>query len=91
MAKMFETKGVYNRTLQTLSPQKAAPKTTDKPRNLRTNDGRVIADIRSGPRGVTMNIPARTADGFDTWINANAETLMAELHTRWAQSRNEDQ
>jgi ParB family chromosome partitioning protein len=81
----------YTRALQTLSPKKTEAKPNDKPRSLRTADGRAVADIRSNTRGVTLNIPARTADGFDIWVNDNAETLLADLHTRWTQSRNEDQ
>lgn len=81
----------FKRAKQCVSPQTATAKAPDKPRSLRDANGRAIADIRSGTRGVTLNIPARTADGFDIWINANAEALMAELHTRWTQSRTEEQ
>jgi ParB family chromosome partitioning protein len=80
----------FERAQQATTPQKPVSKALEKPRSLRTTDGRAIADIRTNGRGLTLNIPARTADGFDTWINANAETLMAELHTRWTQSRTED-
>jgi ParB family chromosome partitioning protein len=61
-----------------------------KPRTLRAENGAAIADIRSTPKGVTLNISARNGDGFDTWINANAETLLADLHDRWTNERTED-
>lgn len=54
-----------------------------KPRTLRTHDGKPLADIKTTPRGVTLNIPSRTANGFDTWINENAEALLADLHDQW--------
>jgi ParB family chromosome partitioning protein len=64
----------------------AAPKATKaqiKPRTIRTADGKALGDIKQTPRGVTLNIPARTADGFDTWLNANAEDVLQDLHARW--------
>ncbi len=61
-----------------------------KPRTLRDANGTALADIRTTSKGVTLNISARNADGFDTWINANAETLMADLHDRWTKERAED-
>jgi ParB family chromosome partitioning protein len=71
---------------------KGAPKRTPpaKPRSLRGANGQAIADIRTNAKGVTLTIPARTAAGFATWINANAETLLAELHARWTKTRAED-
>lgn len=68
---------------------KATP--PSKPRALRSKDGKAIAEIRSAAKGVTLTIPARTADGFDTWINANAETLLADLHARWTASQEDEQ
>lgn len=81
---------VYARATQAQSPKKPAPAKT-KPRTLRTADGKALADIKSTPRGVTLNIPARTADGFDTWINENAEALLADLHDRWHDQRKNNQ
>lgn len=54
-----------------------------KPRTLRGDDGTALGDIRVNSKGVTLSIPARNADGFDDWINSNAEALLAELHDRW--------
>jgi ParB family chromosome partitioning protein len=73
---------VYERAMRVQTSKKSAPSKT-KPRTLRTRDGKALADIKSTPRGVTLNIPARTAGGFDTWINENAEALLADLHDRW--------
>lgn len=77
--------------------QKAQTKPTDKtkpapakPRTLRTTAGKALADVRQTNRGVTLNIPSRTAEGFDIWFEANAETLMNELHDRWTNERSED-
>lgn len=61
-----------------------------KPRTLRGADGKALADIRTTTKGVTLNIPSRTADGFDAWINSNAEALLHELHDRWQKNRSED-
>lgn len=70
----------------------AKDKTTPaKPRALCLKDGRAIGGIRSSAKGVMLNIPAKGAGGFDTWINANADDLLAELHARFEQSRKEEQ
>lgn len=65
----------------------AAPKA--KPRTLRDAHGQALADIRQTAKGITLTIPARTADGFDDWINSNAEALLQDLHDRW-KKRTED-
>lgn len=79
---------VYARATQVQKPKaRTAPA---KPRTLRDADGAALADIRTTSKGVTLNISARNADGFDTWINANAETLLADLHDRWKKERAED-
>lgn len=68
-----------------------APKTPKataaKPRKVQGADGTVLGDIRQSGRGVTLTIASRTSGGFDTWINANAETLVADLHARWKKER----
>lgn len=69
---------------------KAVKAAATKPRTLRDTAGKALGDIKSGPRGVTLNIPARTADGFDTWFATHAETLLQDLHTRWINKREED-
>lgn len=61
-----------------------------KPRTLRSGDGSPLGDIRTTTKGVTLNIASRTAQGFDTWIDSNAETLLAELHDRWTNERSEE-
>jgi ParB family chromosome partitioning protein len=58
-------------------------KAQTKPRTLRTATGKAIGDIKQTQRGVTLNIPARTANGFDDWLNANAEDVLQDLHARW--------
>ncbi len=69
---------------------KAKPPAPAKPRTLRTPDGKALADIRTNARGVTLNVPARTAEGFDLWLNDHAETLINELHARWKNERTGD-
>ncbi|WPZ31411.1 plasmid partitioning protein RepB (plasmid) [Sulfitobacter sp. OXR-159] len=70
-------------------PEKAAasPAPSAKPRTLRSRDGKALADIRSGKRGVTVTVPARSAEGFDTWLDAHAEELLQEIHDRWQKTR----
>lgn len=59
----------------------------DKPRTLRSADGKPLADIRANRRGVTLNVTAKASDGFDVWLNAHAETLLQEIHDRWQKER----
>lgn len=81
---------VFERAGKKADP-KSAPKpgatALSKPRTLRSADGKALADIRSTQRGVTLNIPARTADGFDIWLNENADDVIQDLHSRWQHSR----
>lgn len=65
------------------------PPARAKPRTLRTDDGKALADLRKTTKGLTLNIPSRTADGFDAWFNAHAEALLIELHNRWKNKRTE--
>ena len=64
-----------------------AAKSSPKPRTLRDKDGKALADIKTSSKGVSLNVNARTADGFDTWLNDNAEALLQEIHDRWKQQR----
>ncbi len=58
-----------------------------KPRTLRSADGIALADIRKTTKGVTVNVSAKTAEGFDDWLDQHAETLLQELHDRWKEER----
>ncbi|MFG6530475.1 MULTISPECIES: plasmid partitioning protein RepB [unclassified Sulfitobacter] len=71
------------------TPEKSAasPAPSAKPRTLRSRDGKALADIRSGKRGVTVTVPARAAEGFDKWLDAHAEELLQEIHDRWQKTR----
>lgn len=70
--------------LRASKPQTTKPKPAQtKPRTLRDAAGKPIADIRTTKRGVTLNIPSKTAQGFDEWVNSNAEALLQDLHDRW--------
>ncbi|WP_298258130.1 plasmid partitioning protein RepB [uncultured Litoreibacter sp.] len=66
-------------------PKKSPPKA----RTLRAG-GKAVADIKTGPRGVTLTIQARTAEGFDQWVNTHADSLIQELHDRFKESATED-
>ena len=66
-----------------------APSVQAKPRTLKGTDGKALADIRTTKRGVTLNVPARTAGGFDLWLNDNAEDLITELHDRWQKQQSD--
>ena len=82
----------FEAALKRAAPPKTVKASTTKPRTLRTRDGKALADIRQTTKGVTLNIPARTADGFDAWINAHAESVLQDLHDRWAsQAASEDE
>ncbi|WPZ27552.1 plasmid partitioning protein RepB (plasmid) [Sulfitobacter pontiacus] len=63
-----------------------APAATEA-RTLRSQDGKALADVRRTPRGLSLNISARTAGGFDKWLDTHAEELMREIHDRWRQSK----
>lgn len=69
------------------SPKRAS--SPAKARSIRV-EGRAVADIKQGPRGVTLTIQARAAEGFDQWVNANADALITELHNRWQKDGAED-
>ena len=66
---------------------KAPAPAASEARTLRNQDGKALAEVRRTPRGVTLNISARTAGGFDKWLDTHAEELMREIHDRWRQSK----
>ena len=68
------------------TPKAPAPAASEA-RTLRNQDGKALAEVRRTPRGVTLNISARTAGGFDKWLDTHAEELMREIHDRWRQSK----
>ena len=72
---------------KTATPAKApAP----RPRTLRTVDGAPLAEIRSTGRGLTLTVPSKTANGFDRWLDEQADDIIKELHDRWQSTRSED-
>ncbi|WP_340246030.1 plasmid partitioning protein RepB [Sulfitobacter pontiacus] len=68
------------------APKAPAPAAIEA-RTLRNQDGKALAEVRRTPRGVSLNISARTAGGFDKWLDTHAEELMREIHDRWRQSK----
>ena len=68
------------------TPKAPAP-TASETRTLRNQDGKALAEVRRTPRGVSLNISARTAGGFDKWLDTHAEELMRGIHDRWRQSK----
>lgn len=79
---------IYERASHKPKQQSPSP-APSKPRTIRKADGKALADIRTTNRGVTLNVPSRTANGFDLWLNENAEKLLQELHDRWETSHSE--
>ncbi|MEL7165495.1 MAG: plasmid partitioning protein RepB [Pseudomonadota bacterium] len=67
---------------------KPAPTPKPAPRPLRTDAGDVLGDIKPRKKGVTLTI--RDGDGFAAWLDAQADTVIAELHARWSATRTED-
>lgn len=65
------------------------PKAKPKPRTLRGPGGMALGDIRTSRKGVTLNIAAGA--GFSDWVNAQAETVLNELHARWQAARQEEE
>ncbi|WP_298864215.1 plasmid partitioning protein RepB [uncultured Sulfitobacter sp.] len=78
---------VFDRATRS-TPKK--PTAKPKPRTLRDAGGKALGDIKTTNKGVTLNISAKGADGFDAWINSNAEGLLQELHDRWGTQRRDD-
>ncbi|MEP1331004.1 plasmid partitioning protein RepB [Pseudophaeobacter sp.] len=78
---------IFERAGQKQSATRSSPPAPSKPRTLRGVDGKALADIRSTKRGLTLNVPARTADGFDVWLNEHADELLKDLHARWQQDQ----
>ncbi|WIY27721.1 plasmid partitioning protein RepB [Parasedimentitalea psychrophila] len=75
---------------ETKPEAQVTPPARAKPRTLRSDDGKALADLRKTTKGLTLNIPSRTADGFDEWFNTHAEALVSELHNRWKDQRTDD-
>lgn len=74
------------------TPDKQKAPAPPKPvkRQLASRDGRPLADLKSGPRSVTLTIPSHSADGFDAWFETHAEALLQDLHDRWKKQAAED-
>ncbi|CUH82500.1 plasmid partitioning protein RepB [Tropicibacter naphthalenivorans] len=60
-----------------------------KPVVLLGADGTAVAEMKRTGKGLVVTVPARTANGFDQWMEENADTLIAELHDRWQKDRSE--
>lgn len=73
---------------QNKAPASPAPKPAA--RTLRDGDGAALGEVKTTARGLTLTIPARTAQGFDAWLDAHAEAVLADLHDRWKKERSED-
>jgi len=71
-------------------PADTPPPAPVKPRTLRAEGGQTLGDIRETRKGITLNIAAKGNDGFDGWVNQNAEALLQELHDRWKKEAAEE-
>ncbi|MHA3980810.1 plasmid partitioning protein RepB [Halovulum sp. GXIMD14794] len=69
---------------------RSRPPAPPKPRTVRSTDGKALGEVRATKRGVSVSIPANTAEGFDLWLNDNAEAVLQELHERWKNQRSEE-
>ena len=78
--------------LRAKGASKAAPARppASRARALRSASGHVVGELRRTGRALTVSIPSRTAEGFDDWVEANAEAVMQDLHDRWMNERSED-
>lgn len=70
---------------QAPEPAPAPPKT----RALPGSNGAEVAGIKTTAKGITLTISGKDTPGFDTWFDAHAEEIMAELHGRWQQDQPE--
>lgn len=71
------------------APAAKKPAEAPKPRALRSPSGAVLGDIRPSRKGITMTITDKT--GFAQWLDAQADTLIAELHDRWSATAAKDE
>lgn len=67
-----------------------APKAAPRKQVISHRDGSPLADLKTTPKGVTLTIPSRSAEGFDTWFETHAEALLQDLHDRWKNQAAED-
>lgn len=81
---------LFKRVTQPVTLPKAPALPLSAKRVLHDASGKTLAELRRGPRGVTITIPTHNA-GFDRWLEANAEEVVSELHDRWMNRRQEDQ
>ncbi|WP_271881970.1 plasmid partitioning protein RepB [Phaeobacter italicus] len=52
--------------------------------------GRPLADLRRNGKGVSLTIAAKDNAEFDAWFEANAETLLKDLHERFTMETSEE-
>jgi ParB family chromosome partitioning protein len=52
--------------------------------------GRPLADLRRSGKGVSLTIAAKDNAEFDAWFEANAETLLKDLHERFTMETSEE-
>ncbi|MGH1414910.1 MAG: plasmid partitioning protein RepB [Pelagimonas sp.] len=53
-------------------------------------DGTELAEMKRTGKGLSLVISSKATDGFDQWMEQNAQTLISELHDRWQKDRSED-
>ncbi|GLO72814.1 plasmid partitioning protein RepB [Phaeobacter inhibens] len=76
------------------SSEKPKPKSAKAPappaRVLEGPNGRPLADLRRSGKGVSVTIAAKDNAEFDAWFEANAETLLNDLHERFTTETSEE-
>lgn len=80
---------LFDRVTRPIAPPEVPAPPRPAARALLDVAGKTVAELRQGPRGVTIIISA-CSSGFDRWLEANAEDVVRELHDRWLSRRRED-
>ena len=60
------------------------------PRALAAPGGAPLAEVKRTAKATVLTVPGKDADGFAAWLDAEAETIIQELHERWSNRRRED-
>ncbi|RRH72761.1 plasmid partitioning protein RepB [Falsigemmobacter faecalis] len=62
----------------------ARPAMRDALRQITSEQGQPLAELKSGARSLTLKIDNRQNPGFAAWLEANAEEELQALHRRWS-------
>lgn len=68
-------------------PITQAPKPTQTVIHVK---GAPLAELKRTSKGVSLTVVTKHADGFDQWIEQNAQNLLTELHDLWQKVKTKD-